>query len=104
MVLIAFFIFTVDGGPDENPRYQKEIRVTIHHFLQYNFDALFIATNALGRSAFNRVGRKMGPLSKELIGLILPHDQYGSHLNERGITIDDDLEKKNFKFAGVNLA
>jgi hypothetical protein len=25
-------IFTVDGGPDENPRYQKVIAVAIHHF------------------------------------------------------------------------
>jgi len=26
------FVFTVDGGPDEKPRYQKVIRVAIHHF------------------------------------------------------------------------
>ena len=61
-------------------------------------------TSAPGKSAFNRLERKMAPLSKELTGYILPHDQYGSHLNERGITIDADLEKKNFKFAGVTLA
>jgi len=46
----------------------------------------------------------MAPLSKKLTELILPHDHYSSHLNERGITIDDDLEKNNFKFAGVTLA
>ena len=97
-------VATVDGGPDENPRYQKVISVAIHHFLQYNFDAVFIATNAPGRSAFNRVERKMAPLSKDLAGLILPHDQYGSHLNEKGITIDSELEKTNFKFAGATLA
>ena len=72
MVLIAssnqFSFFTVDGGPDENPRYQKVIRVEIHHFLRYDFDSLFIATNAPGRSAFNIVERKMVPLSKELTG------------------------------------
>ena len=73
------------------------IRVAIHHFLWYDFDALFIATNAPGRSVFNRVERKMAPLSKELTGLILPHDHYGSHLKERGITIDAHFEK-NFKF------
>jgi len=103
-VVKPIFIFTVDGGPDENPRYQEVIRVAIHHFLRYDFDSLFIATNAPGRSAFNRAERKMAPLSKELTGLILPHDHYGSHLNESGITIDADLEKKNFKFAGVSLA
>ena len=97
-------VSTVDGGPDENPRYQKVIKVAIHHFLQHDFDALFIATNAPGRSAFNRVERKMAPLSKEVTGLILPHDHYGSHLNERGNTIDSELEKTNFKFAGDTLA
>ena len=45
----------------------------------------------------------MAQLSKELNGLILPYDHYGSHLNKRVITIDDDLEK-NFKFAGDTLA
>ena len=73
-ILTVTFIFTIDGGPDENPRYQEVIRVEIHHFLWYDFDALFIATNATGKSAFNRVERKMVPLSKELTGLILPHD------------------------------
>jgi hypothetical protein len=97
-------VSTVDGGPDENPRYQKVIKVAVHHFLQYDFDAIFIATNAPGRSAFNRVERKMAPLSKELTGLILPHDHYGSHLNDRGITIDAELEKRNFQFAGNTLA
>ncbi len=58
-------VFTVDGGPDENPRYQKVIKVGIHHFVKHDLDALFIATNAPGRSAFNRVERKMAPLSKE---------------------------------------
>lgn len=48
-------IFTVDGGPDENPRYRKVIQIAIHHFKEYNLDTLFIATNAPGRSAFNRV-------------------------------------------------
>ena len=50
-VVKPIFIFKVDGGPDENPRYQKVISVAIHHFLQYDFDALFIATNAPERSA-----------------------------------------------------
>ena len=49
------FVFTVDGGPDENPHYQTLIKVAIHHFVQHDLDALFIAANAPGRSAFNRV-------------------------------------------------
>jgi len=46
--------------------------------------------------------RNMAPLSKELTGLILPHDRYGSHLNERG-SMDVDLEE-NFKLTGNALA
>jgi hypothetical protein len=53
-----------------------------------------LAANALGRSAFNRVERIMAPLSRELSGVILPHDQYGNHLNNAGFLIDGDLEKK----------
>ena len=98
------FVFTVDGGPDENPRYQKVIKVGIHHFAKHDLDALFIAANAPGRSAFNRVERKMAPLSRELSGLILPHDHYGSHLDKKGVTTDPDLEKQNFGFAGQTLA
>ena len=97
-------VITVDGGSDENPCYQKVIEMAVHHFLQRNLDAFFIATNAPGRSAFNRVERRMAPLSKELSSLILPHDKYGSHLNDQGQTIDTNLEKKNFAFAGSTLA
>ncbi|KAG5889612.1 hypothetical protein JTB14_024033 [Gonioctena quinquepunctata] len=82
-------IITVDGGPDKNPRYQK---------------ALFLATNAPGRSAYDRVERRMAPLSRELAGLILPHDHFGSHLDDRGVTINEHLERSNFEFAGNVLA
>lgn len=67
-------VLTIDGGPNENLRYQKVTKVVVPHLLQQNFDALFIATNAPGRSAFNRVKRKMVRFSKELTGLILSHD------------------------------
>lgn len=65
---------------------------------------MFLATNDPGRSAYNRVERRMAPLSRELAGLILPHDYFGSHLGERGVTIDDHLERSNFEFAGNVLA
>ncbi|EFX64643.1 hypothetical protein DAPPUDRAFT_117997 [Daphnia pulex] len=82
----------VDGEPDENQRYQK------------NFDAVFVVTNASSRSSFNRVERRMAPLSRELAGLILQHDHYGSHLDNSGKTTDDELEKKNFEHTGSTLA
>jgi hypothetical protein len=74
-------------------RYQKVIKVAIYHSLQYNVDALFIATNAPGRSAFNTLEIKMAPVSNKFTGLTLPEDHFGNHLNLRGITIHANLEK-----------
>jgi hypothetical protein len=47
----------------------------------------------------------MARLSREMRGLILPHDDYGSHLDEKGNTMGTELEEKNFlwmKFVQVN--
>lgn len=46
----------------------------------------------------------MAPLSKELSGVILDHEHYGSHLDSQGRTVDQDKEMKNFEFAGQTLA
>lgn len=46
----------------------------------------------------------MAPLSRELSGVILPHDHYGSHLDNSGKTIDSEKEKQNFEYAGQALA
>ncbi|XP_036328606.1 uncharacterized protein LOC118740945 isoform X2 [Rhagoletis pomonella] len=93
-----------DGGPDENPRYPKVVAHAIHHFQKHDLDAIFIFTNAPGRSAFNRVERRMAPLSRELAGVILPHDSFGNHLDGNGKTVDPTLEKINFRKAGEVLA
>ncbi|GBP50086.1 hypothetical protein EVAR_17347_1 [Eumeta japonica] len=50
------------------------------------------------------VERRMAPLSKRLAGVILPHEHFGSHLDDKGMTTDDDLEKRNFQHAGETLA
>ena len=97
-------MMSVDGGPDENPRYQKVINHAIDHFKEHDLDAIYVFTNAPGRSAFNRVERRMAPLSKALSGLVLPHDKFRNHLDASGKTIDIELEKENFKFAGEALA
>lgn len=97
-------ILTVDGGPDENPRFQKNIEIAIHHFIKKKLDCLFIATNAPGRSAFNIVERRMAPLSRQLSGVVLSHEHFGSHLDSSGRTVDLELEKKNFRHAGECLA
>ena len=88
-------ILTVDGGPDENPRYIKTIICAIDYFCSNNLDALFVATNAPGRSAFNRAERRMAPLSHDIAGVVLPHDHFGSHLNYKEETINKELEGKN---------
>lgn len=103
-VVKPVFIMTVDGGPDENPRYDKVIKVALHHFLKNNLDAFLVATNSPKRSCFNRVERRMAPLSRELAGVILPYDHFGTHLNAACETVEEELEKKNFKFAGESLS
>ncbi|UJR34218.1 hypothetical protein I4U23_021624 [Adineta vaga] len=97
-------IVTVDGGPDENPRFPKTLVASIKKFKRYNLDALFCLTHAPGQSAYNIVERRMAPLSHDLAGLILPHDHFGSHLNDSGSTVNVDLEKLNFRKAGQILA
>ncbi|CAF4894135.1 unnamed protein product, partial [Rotaria sp. Silwood1] len=59
-------IATVDGGPDENPRFPKTLVSNIRKFKKYNLDALFILTHAPGQSAYNIVERRMAPLSHDL--------------------------------------
>lgn len=84
-------------------RYAKVIAFAINHFKKQNLDALFLVTNAPGRSAYNPVERRMAPLSSQLFGVILKPDHYGSHLNGRGKTTDETLERKNFSKAGNTL-
>ena len=98
------FIVSVDGGPDENPRYEKVIKNAISHFFEHDLDAIFICTNAPGRSAFNRVERRMAPLSRELSGVVLDHEHFGSHLDNNKRTTNPELEKKNFAHAGEILS
>lgn len=97
-------IMKVDGGPDENPRFFKTIVQSISLFKYFKLDALFVACNAPGLSAFNPIERKMASFSRVLGGLVLPHDHLGSHLNGAGQTVDEDLEKRNFQYAGETLA
>ena len=78
-VLVIF----VDGGPDENPRYKETIKAACSNFSNLQLDALFISTQAPGRSAYNSIERRVAPLSRYLAGIILPHETFGSHLNSQ---------------------
>ena len=46
----------------------------------------------------------MFKLSKELSGVILPHDHFGTHLDNNNNTVDEVLELKNFEHAGEIVA
>ncbi len=97
-------VVSVDGGPDENPRFPKTLAYSIKKFKDNNLDALITLCHAPGNSAFNPVERRMAPLSRELAGVVLPHEHYGSHLDSSGKTIDTELERRNFQHAGEALA
>jgi len=45
----------------------------------------------------------MAPLSRELSGVILPHDHFGNHLDSSGRTVNEELELRNFSEAGKVL-
>jgi hypothetical protein len=92
-----------DGGPDQNPRFKKVISSAIRQFKLHNLDVLIVITNAPGRSAFNPVERRMAALSKQLSGVILPHDHFGTHLDSQHRTINTELELLNFAKAGEEL-
>lgn len=100
--LLRFFFS--DGGPDENPRFQKTLDVAIQHFKRHKSDALLISTLVLGMSAYNQVELRMASLSKALAGLVLPYDTFGTLLDSQRRTVDLELEKRNFKKAGEVLA
>ena len=92
-------VITVGRGPDENPCYQKVIKVGVHHLPKHNLDALFIAANAAGRSAFSRVEWTRAPLCRELCGLILPHDNVGTR---KVLPLTQNLKKRLcFSWQGV---
>ena len=82
-------IVTVDRSLHESPRSSN---TTTEYFCEHNLDAYFVATNAPKRSAFNRVERPMSNISKELCGVILPHDRFGTHLDHKNKTIDEELK------------
>ncbi|XP_054746672.1 uncharacterized protein LOC129251332 isoform X2 [Anastrepha obliqua] len=46
----------------------------------------------------------MAPLSRELTGVVLPHDSFGTHLDSSGRILGESLEKDNFRKAGDILA
>ena len=93
----------VDGGGDQCPANTKTLKQAVANFIDYNLDAVFVATHAPSQSASNPVERRMAPLSRQLCGVILPYQHYGNHLDASRKTIDEDLQIKNFGRAATVL-
>lgn len=51
-------VITSNSSPNENPRYEQVISEAIDHFLKFDLDAIFLATNAPGHSAYNRAEKR----------------------------------------------
>ena len=82
-----------------------DIRQTlIKLFKDRDIDYWIAARNAEGLSAFHFIEPRMVPLSKDLAGIVLLHDSFGTHLDENGKTIDDVKELQNFRKAGEMLS
>lgn len=94
----------VDGGPDENPRFPNTIAHYVHLFKELDLDLLVCSTHAPGWSAYNRVERRMAPLSLSMCGLVLSMDKYGNHLNGKYEVVDPELCRKNMRSASDVLA
>ncbi|CAM4901821.1 unnamed protein product [Rotaria socialis] len=98
-------IINVDAsGLENNTRYLKTLASAIDKFKKYNLDALVLVAQAPGQAIFNVVERRLSPMSQDLAGLILPHDHFGTHLNDVGLTQHAELEKENLKLTGNVLA
>jgi hypothetical protein len=89
---------------ENNSRHPKTLASAIDKFKKYNLDALVMVNQAPGQALFNVVERRLSPMTHDLAGLILPHDHFGTHLNDSGVTINPELERTNFKKAGEVLA
>ena len=74
-------IILCEGGPDENPWFSKTLDVSIQHFQEFNFDVMFVSTLAPGMSAYNNIEKRMALLRKALVGVLLLHGTFGTHLD-----------------------
>ena len=97
-------VLSIDGAQDEAPRYPKPLATAIYFFKHLKFDVFLHSVNAAGLSAFNPVERRMSPLAHDIAVVVLPHKNFGSHLDSQGNTIDAELEKWNFFHASQVLA
>ena len=96
------WVLTRDGH--DGPRFPTTRQTLIKFFQDHDIDFLVAVCNAAGLSAYHFIERRMAPLSKELAGIVLPHDSFGTHLDANGVTVDPEKERENFKKAAETLA
>ena len=72
-------LMETDGAQDEAPRFPKTLATAVDLFRLLDLDILLYGVNAAGLSAFNPIERRMAPLSRDLAGIVLPHDYFVWH-------------------------
>ena len=97
-------VLYISGNQDENPRSAKALQVAACHFKVHNLDAIFIVSDAPGKSAYNPVEDRIQVLKESLTKLALPRKQFTSHMDDAGQVMDESLEKNNIKAAGETLS
>ena len=92
--LIPIWVFTRDGHG--GPRFPRTRQALIKFFKENDIDFVVTVCNAAWLSAYHFVERRMASLSKQLAGIVLPHDSFGTHLDGDGKTMDSIKELENF--------
>ena len=96
-------VLSTDGAQDEAPCYPKPLPTAIYLFKNLQLYVFLHGVNAAGLFAFNPVERRMSPLSHDIAGFLLPHENFVSHLDSQGNTIDVKLKKKKIFHASQVL-
>ena len=92
---------TRDGH--DGPRFPASRQTLAKIFVEHELDFIYCVCNAAGLSQYHFIERQMAPLSAALAGVVLPHDNFWSHIDASGSTADAELEIKNFQKAGELL-
>ncbi|CAG8712440.1 2022_t:CDS:2 [Cetraspora pellucida] len=98
------WVILVDGGPNENSCYLKNINQYCKLFCYLDLDYMTIRTHASGQSSYNPVERSMVMLSGKLAEVTLKINHFEEHLNSQGEVCDYELDLLNFHYAGKVLA
>ncbi|CAG8803547.1 31409_t:CDS:2, partial [Gigaspora margarita] len=97
-------VLLVEGGPNENPRHLKNIKEYYKLFIELNLDYFTIKPHAPEQFAYNFVERSISMLLRKFAGIVLPIDNFGSHLDSNEVFVeyvDKQIDPFN-KVSGVS--